>query len=332
MALTSVAVVLQAPVAPFELGVLHEVFGIDRTADGVPKFSFKICTERPNVPLSVGGAITVTTEHGLEACRDADLVAVPGGPMPNGASPAVLTQVRDAVDRGAIVLGMCTGAFTLAEAGILDGQTAATHWRYADALQAAFPCVEVNRDSLYRFQSGVITSAGTAAGIDACLQLVREEHGPAVANRIARRMVVPPHRDGGQLQYIELPFPSGDATNTLQPLLIWIDEHLDHAHSVASLAVQAHVSPRTLSRRFRSEIGASPMTWLSHRRVTRAQELLESTDISIEELAQAVGFGSDVLLRHHFRQHVGIAPTAYRAKFRTVATSPDGPAPAVLPH
>lgn len=321
MALASVAVILQAPVAPFELGVLHEVFGIDRTADGVPKFSFNVCTEQPNVPLSVGGAITVASDHGLEACRDADLVAVPSGPMPNGASTAVLAQVKRAHDRGAFVLGMCTGAFTLAEAGILDGRAAATHWRYADTLQVAFPSIEVDRDSLYRFEGTVISSAGTAAGIDACLQLVRQEHGPAVANRIARRMVVPPHREGGQLQYIDVPLPSSDDAKTLQPLLTWIDEQLSQPHSVASLAARAHMSPRTLSRRFRAEIGSSPMTWLTHRRVTRAQELLEGTDLPIEQLAHAVGLGSDALLRHHFRQQVGISPTAYRARFRTFSTA-----------
>lgn len=322
MALTSVAVVLQAPLAPFELGVLHEVFGIDRTADGVPRFSFKICAERPDTPLA-SGPITVTTEHSLEVCEGADLIAVPGGPMPTGASPAVLTQLRDAADRGTVVLGMCAGAFTLAEAGILDGRTAATHWRYADMFQKAFPDVTVDRDSLYRFEGDVITSAGTAAGIDACLQLVRREHGPAVANRIARRMVVPAHRDGGQRQYIEAPLPSCDSAGTLRLLLAWMDEHLGDAHSVASLAAKAHMSPRTLSRRFRSEIGASPMTWLTHRRICLAQELLEGTDMSIEQVATAAGFGNDPVFRHHFRQHVGIAPTAYRAKFRTLAKYPD---------
>jgi transcriptional regulator GlxA family with amidase domain len=298
------------------------VFGVDRTADGVPGFSFKICTERPDTPLT-SGPITVSTEHGLEACGDADLVAVPGGPMPRGASPAVLTHLRDAAARGASVLGMCSGAFTLAEAGILDGRVASTHWRYADTFQQAFPDVVVDRDSLYRFEGGVITSAGTAAGIDACLQLVRQEHGPAIANRIARRMVVPPHRDGGQRQYIDAPLPSCDSAETLQLLLVWMDEHLALAHSVASLAAQAHMSPRTLTRRFRAEIGTSPMTWLTHRRVSRAQELLEGTDLSIEQVAKAAGFGHDNVFRHHFRHQVGIAPTAYRAKFRTLVGSPD---------
>jgi AraC family transcriptional activator FtrA len=318
MALVSVAVVLQAPASPFELGVLNEVFGIDRTADGVPAFSFRFCTERPGTPLSAGGHLTVTAEHGLEICRDADLVAVPSGPMPTGASPAVLAELRDAAARGAHVLGMCTGAFTLAEAGVLDGQVAATHWRYADTFRSTFPEVEVDRDSLYRFHGGVITSAGTAAGIDACLQLVRQEHGPAVANRIARRMVVPPHRDGGQFQYVETPLPSRDEATTLQPLLAWVEEHLDEEHTLASLAARARTSPRSLSRRFRAEVGATPMTWVTHRRVERAQELLESTELSVGQLAHAVGFGSDTLLRHHFRQHVGIAPVAYRDKFRTV--------------
>ncbi|MFC6286847.1 GlxA family transcriptional regulator [Nocardioides sp. GCM10027113] len=318
MALTSVAVVLQPPVAPFELGVLHEVFGIDRTADGVPAFDFAVCTERPDEPLPASGALSVTTPHGLAACDDADLVAVPSGPMPTGASPAVTAALRRAVDRGAWVLAMCTGAFTLAESGALDGRVAATHWRYAASLRDTYPAVGVDPDSLYRFEGRVITSAGTAAGIDACLQLVRQEHGPAVANRIARRMVVPPHRDGGQLQYIEVPFHGDDGADSLQPLLAWVEEHLAEGHTVASLAARAHLSPRTLTRRFRAEVGTSPMTWLTHRRVARAQELLESTALSVEELARAVGFGSDALLRHHFRQLVGISPSAYRGQFRRV--------------
>ncbi len=316
MPLRSVAVVLQAPLAPFELGVLHEVFGVDRTSDDVPAFALKVCTERPGTPL-VSGPISVSVEQGLEACAGADLVAVPGGPMPTGASPAVLAQLRDAVARGSTVLGMCSGAFTLAEAGILDGRTAATHWRYADLFQETFRDVVVDRDSLYRIEDGVVTSAGTAAGIDACLHLLRQEHGPDIANRVARRMVVSPHRDCGQRQYIDAPLPSCDSSDTLQQLLLWMDENLSRAHSVRSLAEQAHVSPRTLTRRFRSEVGATPKTWLTHRRVALAQELLEGTDMSIEQIASATGFGTDTLLRHHFRQRVGTAPTAYRTKFRT---------------
>jgi transcriptional regulator GlxA family with amidase domain len=316
MSLTSVAVILQEPLAPFEIGVLHEVFGVDRTSDGVPEFRFTVCAERPRAPLA-SGPVTVSTEHGLEVCEQADLIAVPGGPMPTGASEAVLTQLRAAAGRGATVLGMCSGAFTLGEAGVLDGLTAATHWRYAGAFRETFPGVEVDRDSLYRFEGEIITSAGTAAGIDACLQLVRREHGPAVANRIARRMVVPPHRDGGQRQYIDAPVPEADSAATLKLLLVWMEEHLSHQHSVDSLAAQANLSSRTLSRRFQSEVGASPMNWLTHQRVFRAQELLEGTDMSIDQVAGAVGFGTDTALRHHFRQQVGIAPSAYRAKFRT---------------
>lgn len=321
MPLTSVAVVLQAPLAPFELGVLHEVFGVDRTADGVPEFVLTVCAERPDAPLA-SGPISVSVENDLQACADADLVAVPGGPMPTGASPAVLAQLRDAVDRGSTVFGMCSGAFTLAEAGILDGRTAATHWRYADLFQATFHDVVVDRDSLYRIEDGVITSAGTAAGIDACLHLLRQEHGPDIANRIARRMVVSPHRDGGQRQYIDAPLPNCESDDTFQQLLLWMDENLSRPHSVTSLAEQAHMSPRTLSRRFHSETGATPKAWLTHRRVARAQELLEGTDMSVEQIALAAGFGNDTLLRHHFRRHVGTAPTAYRAKFRTRPSAP----------
>lgn len=206
-----------------------------------------------------------------------------------------------------------------AEAGVLDGLTAAAHWRYAEALGAAYPAVALDRELLYRVQDNVITSAGTAAGIDACLQLVRQEHGPAVANRIARRMVVPPQRDGGQLQYLESPVANRGDADTLQPLLTWIEENLAQPHSVTSLARWAGVSARTLTRRFRAELGTAPMTWLTHRRVAWTQELLEESTMPIGALARAVGFGSDTLLRHHFRQQVGTSPTAYRAQFQRKA-------------
>lgn len=324
MPLSSIAVILQPPLAPFELGVLHEVFGVDRTADGVPRFTFTVCAEEPATSISSGG-LSVSVGDGLDACAGADLIAVPGGPMPGGASPAVLDQLRAAAARGTTVLGMCSGAFTLAEAGILDGRTAATHWRYADLFQGAFGEVDVDRDSLYRFEDGVVTSAGTAAGIDACLHLVRQEHGPDIAKRIARRMVVAPHRDGGQRQFIDAPILPIGSSDSLQPLLEWMEENLEQPHSVASLADRAHLSPRTLSRRFRSEIGVSPITWLTHRRVALAQELLEGTDLSIERIAAATGFGNDTLFRHHFRQLVGTTPTTYRAKFRNPsAARPQG--------
>ena len=255
-------------------------------------------------------------ERGLDACGDGDLIALPSGPMDGPPSPMVLTAVRAAVDRGAYVLAVCTAAFTVAAAGVLDGLPCATHWRYAGELQRRFPRVLVNPDALYLQAGGVVTSAGTAAGIDACLHLVRAELGPAIASRIARRMVVAPHREGGQRQFIERPLLP-EPGSSLAALLEWLDEHLADQHTVSSLARRAALSPRTLLRRFQAETGATPHAWLTSRRVARAQELLESSSLPVEEVARQVGLGSAALLRHHFHAHVGVPPAQYRRQFRT---------------
>lgn len=316
MGLARIRVILQHPVAPFELGVLHEVFGIDRTDDGVPAFDYRVCAEDPGTRFAVEGGLVVSATDGLDACADADLVALPSGPMRTPPSEAVVSVVRDAADRGAYVVAVCTAAFTAAAAGVLDGQECATHWRYADDLQARFPAVRVRPDALYAQAGSVVTSAGTAAGIDACLHLVRAELGPATANRIARRMVVAPHRDGGQRQFIDrplLPEPGG----TLASLLEWVDEHLAEEHTLQTLARREALSPRTLLRRFRAETGGTPHAWLTSRRVARAQELLEASDLPVEAVARTVGLASASLLRHHFRRYVGVSPLQYRRQFRT---------------
>ena len=238
MALRSVAVLLQDPVAIFEFGVLTEVFGIDRTDDGVPPFDFRVCTENPGMPLRGDGGVTLTVPLGLEATTDADLVAIPASDAAYAPSEAVKQVVRDAVERGAHVLSVCSGAFTLGAAGVLDGRECTTHWRHSDELAAAYPLAHVNPDVLYAHDGTVITSAGTAAGLDACLHLVRSEHGGAVANRIARRMVVSPHRDGGQRQFIDRPIPVTEC-ESIGPVLQWLLEHLDEPHTVAALARRA---------------------------------------------------------------------------------------------
>lgn len=314
MALHRVRVILQSPVAPFELGVLHEVFGIDRSDDGVPAFDYQVCAERPRTRFPVAGGIHVTAKRGLAACAQADLIALPSGPMDAPPSAAVLSAVQAAADRGAWVLAVCTAAFTVAAAGVLDGRPCATHWRYATKLQARFPHVLVNPDALYLQSGTIVTSAGTAAGIDACLHLVRAELGPGTAGRIARRMVVAPHRDGGQRQFIERPLPP-KAGDSLAGLLQWIDEHLADQHTLQSMARHAALSPRTLLRRFHAETGGTPYAWLTSRRIARAQELLESSALSMEDIARHVGLGSATLLRHHFRAHVGLSPLQYRRQF-----------------
>jgi transcriptional regulator GlxA family with amidase domain len=310
-------VLLQPPLAPFELGVFHEVFGVDRTGDGVPAFDYRVCAEGgEGAELSATGGLTVRVSDGLECCADAEVLALPCGPTDGSPSTAVLNAVATAAERGTRILSVCTGTFTLAATGLLDGQEVCVHWRYADRFQRRFPTIRVNTDALYVGAGTAITSAGTAAGLDACLHLLREELGPSIANRIARRMVVAPHRDGGQRQFVEHPLPH-DPGSRFAELTDWIEQHLDAGHTLQSLAQRSAVSPRTLLRRFKAEIGESPIDWLTTRRVSRAQHLLEATDLAMEEVARRSGFGSGTLLRHHFQRRVGIAPAAYRKRFRT---------------
>jgi len=312
--LRTVAAIVEEPVAPFELAVLCEVFGIDRSEDGVPPFDFRVCAAEPGRFLRTKTGMGVVATHGLDAARDADLIAIPGGSVNGPFRPEILEILRAAVDRGARVLSVCSGAFWLAEAGLLDGRDCATHWKYADLLGQRFPHARVNLDVLYVEDGPVLTSAGTAAGIDACLYLVREELGFDIANRIARRMVVAPHRAGGQRQYIETPVPAG-ACDSLQDVLDWLGEHLDEDHSVPQLAARANLSERTFARRFSHEVGTTPHKWLTAQRVLRARRLLETTDLDVEAIAHACGFATGAVLRAHFQKQVGLAPLQYRRAF-----------------
>jgi transcriptional regulator GlxA family with amidase domain len=317
MALRTVAVLLQEPVALFEYGVLAEVFGLDRTDDGVPPFDYRVCSEEDR-PLDARNGTTVSAGHRLDATYDADLVAVPASPSAQNPSPAVVAALRDAHDRGAWVMSVCSGAFTLGAAGILDGRTCTTHWMHAAELAALNPSADIDPDVLYVRDGNVITSAGTAAGIDAALHLVRLELGAGVAATISRRMVVPPHRDGGQRQYVERPVPTCEA-ESLGPVLQWMVEHLDETFTVDDLARRATMSPRTFARRFVAETGTTPHQWVTDQRVLRARHLLEETDLSVEEVARDAGFGSAALLRHHFAKCTGISPTAFRTQHRVTA-------------
>jgi len=317
MPLRSVAVLLQEPVALFEYGVLAEVFGIDRTEEGVPAFDYRVCAETPGA-LDARNGTTVTAAFGLDAAADADLVAVPASPAARTPSPAMVRLLRDAVDRGAWVLSVCSGAFTLGAAGILDGRDCTTHWQHSAELAAAHPLAKVDPDVLYVRDGTVITSAGTAAGIDAALYLVRTELGSAVATAIARRMVVPPHRDGGQRQFIDRPVPTTTA-ESLGPVLTWMLEHLDEPLTVDDLAKRSAMSSRTFARRFVAETGTTPHQWVTDQRVLRARQLLEDTDLPVEAVARDAGFGSAALLRHHFTRCTGITPTAFRTQRRLPA-------------
>lgn len=317
--LRSVAAIALPNVAPFELGVACEVFGIDRRDTGGPVFDFVVCANEPGIIPSKGNGYSIVVEHGLEATQDVDLVIVPAygdvGPVPE----PVLEALRAAHARGAWVLSICSGSYALGEAGLLDGRRCTTHWMHASGLAQRFPEARVDPTVLYVDDDRVITSAGTAAGIDACLHLVRRELGAAMASAVARRMVVPPHRDGGQAQFVDTPLPC-DA-DTLAPLLAWMMDNLETDLTVPDLAARAFVSERTFARRFRAETGTTPAAWVTRQRVVRAQEMLERSDASIEEIARLCGFGTAAVLRHHFARTLGTSPQAYR---RTFALSPVG--------
>ena len=302
----------------FEMAVPCEVWGIDRTAVGVPPSEVRVCTPDPS-PLHTDVGYTVTAPHGLEALRWADTVVVPAAPKPSGqreAPEAALAALRAAHRRGARIASLCSGAFTLAEAGLLDGRRATTHWMYTDAFRARFPLVELDPSVLYVGGDGIYTSAGTAAGIDLCLHLVRLDHGAEVANIVARRMVVPPHREGGQAQYVDAPVAELGREDPLAAVVTWAMGHLDRDLSVNDLARRAFMAPRTFARRFRASTGSTPLQWLLHQRVALAQRLLETTDLPIDAVARQAGFGSTPSLRQHFGRVVGTSPQAYRSRFR----------------
>ncbi|MET9254346.1 helix-turn-helix domain-containing protein [Streptomyces sp. NPDC003717] len=315
--LQNVAAVLLDGVHPFELGVVCEVFGIDRSDDGLPVYDFAVVSaEGPSLGTHVGG-LSVSTPYGLDRLEEADLVAVPAGSDYGRRDypPELLDALRRAVDRGARVLSVCSGVFLLGAAGLLDGRRCAVHWHHAAALARMYPRATVEQDVLYVDEDPVITSAGTAAGIDACLHIVRKEQGPEVANKIARRMVVPPHRDGGQAQYIERPLPRSTC-DTVGETLAWMEQHLDEEVTVEQLAARALMSPRTFARRFQQETGTTPYRWILRQRVLLAQELLEATDETMDAIAWRTGFGTAAALRHQFVRALGTTPHAYRRTFR----------------
>jgi len=305
-----VALVL-APQSTFELACAAEVFGVRRP--GLPvRYEFGVCTEHPGaVPTLAGYDMTVS--EGLDSLATADTVVIPGWQGRADASPAVLDAVRQAHGRGARVVAICSGAFLMAQAGLLDGRRATTHWRMAAELAARFPEVDVEPDTLYIDLGDVATSAGTAAGIDLCLHLARVDHGAAYAAHVARHMVMPPHREGGQLQYA---MPATDRpSDSLAPILDWATERLHEPLSVDDLAARGRVSPRTLARRFAEQLGVSPGRWVLGQRVAAAQVLLEETGLPVETIAARVGLSSAANLRRRFHGIVGTSPAAYRRSF-----------------
>jgi transcriptional regulator GlxA family with amidase domain len=317
--LTNIAVLAFDGVAPFELGVLCEAWGVDRSEHDIPNHEFAVCTKRPGeVRTSMGFGLTV--EHGLDRAAEADLVCIPAIQRSWDIPEDILDFLRGTVDRGARVLSVCSGAFLLGAAGLLDDRSCTTHWMYTDELQQTYPRARVVPEVLYVDEDPVITAAGSAAGLDACLHLWRKEYGARVASMVARRMVVPPQRDGGQAQYIARAVPEY-AAETLGPLLTWITEHLAEDLSVEALARRAHMSARTFARRFRAETGATPHAWVTNQRVIAAEELLESSDASIEWIAAEVGFGNAATMRQHFSRVRGLSPQGYRQSFSATARS-----------
>ncbi|MFD6860006.1 GlxA family transcriptional regulator [Rhodococcus sp. NPDC060090] len=334
--LRNVVVPLLPRIVMFELGVACEVFGGDLADDGLPEYEFALVAGSTE-PVTTKYGYSIDVPYDLDRLDDADLIIVPPGgtwigeltdpEFVRSGSPdlAVLEplfeKLRSAVDRGTPVASLCTGAFVLAAAGLLDDRRCTTHWRYADRLAAMYPSARVDRDVLYVDEHPVLTSAGTAASIDLVLHIVRTAQGSHIANTIARGMVVPPHRDGGQAQYVTTPL-SECTDDSIAPLLDWITENLHRELSVTALAEQAHMSLRTFARRFRQETGTTPARWIRDQRVFAAQQLLENSDLPIDVVADRVGFGTASVLRQHFLRLRRTTPQAYRRAFRSAELAP----------
>jgi AraC family transcriptional activator FtrA len=321
-----VAVLAFEGLAPFDLGVPAEIFASARPELELAWwYSFAVCAERPG-PLGVVGGFQLIAPHGLEVLAAADTVIVPGcADVRADPSPELVNALRSAHANGARIVSTCSGAFTLAAAGLLDGREATTHWLHARRLQERFPRVRVNADVLYVDGGDVLTSAGTAAGIDLCLHLIRCDHGAEIANRIARQMIVAAHRYGGQAQFIEAPIPQRINDDPIAGTVQWALEHLGEPLTVGGLARRSHLSPRQFSRRFRAATGATPGGWLLRQRLQASLTLLERSDAGIEEIGSQVGIPSAAGFRRHFREAFGVPPSSYRRNFqstRPVAVSP----------
>jgi AraC family transcriptional regulator, transcriptional activator FtrA len=311
-----VAVLVYDGLCTFEFGVAYEVFGLPRPEMGERWYRFATAAIEPG-PLWAAGGLLVGASAGLEVLSEADLVVVPGWrgidtPVPKD----LVAHLQAAHVRGARVMSLCSGIAVLAACGFLDGREATTHWRYAEAVAARHPAIKLDPDRLYVDLGDVLTAAGSAAGIDLCLHVVRRDFGPDIANAVARRLVVPPHRDGGQAQFIERPMPRQREAARLAPLIDWLRGNLGEPHRIESLAARSGMSPRTFQRRFEETTGLPPGEWLVVERLRLAKEQLErSRTATLDDIAIHCGFGSLETMRHHFRKQVGVSPAAYRASW-----------------
>lgn len=310
-----VAVLAYDRLCGFEFGVATELFGLERPELGIDWYEFGVIVVDPP-PIRMAGGVTIDAPGDLDEIRRAGTVVIPGWRDLDRPPPeAVVDALIEAHRRGARIMSICSGVFLVAATGLLDGRSATTHWRYTDRLAAMYPAIDVRPDVLYVDNGSVLTSAGSAAGIDLGLHLIRRDHGADVANRVARRLVVPPHRDGGQAQFISTPVRPAELT-TLAPVLDWALANLAQPLTVGRLAREAHMAPRTFARRFRDETGVTPHHWVVRQRVALARRLLETTEASIDRIAEDSGFRTAATLRHHFRSETRTTPTAYRAAFR----------------
>lgn len=310
----TVAVVAFDQISPFHLSVPCVVFG--EAHPGGPVFELVVCAFEPN-PLTTSAGFNIVVEHGLEVLKTASMIIIPSWRNRHERPPQVLLDALAAAHRrGAQVVGLCLGAYVLAEAGLLVGRRATTHWSCAQDFASRFPDVQMDADVLYIDEDNIVTSAGTAAGLDCCLHLLRQQYGAAAANNVARHLVVPPHRQGGQAQFITQPLPVTARDSRLAGLLDWVRTNLQQPHSLDSLAGKCLMSRRTFTRHFRQQTGATVGAWLLAERLAFTQRLLETTGQSVENIAILAGFGSPVSLRHHFRATFAVSPTSWRQTFR----------------
>ncbi|GAA4212245.1 GlxA family transcriptional regulator [Actinocatenispora rupis] len=316
-----VVVLARDGVLPMELGLVHQLFRRARAADGTPLYEVVTCALRPG-PVATDADFPIDVRRGPDELARADTVVLPAAHGPGstdetGRLEPGLGAALDRIRPGTRIASICTGAFVLAAAGLLDGRRATTHWQSAARFRSLFPAVDLDPDVLYEDAGDVLTSAGEAAGIDLCLHLIRTDHGAAVANEVARASVVSPHRDGGQAQYVARPVPE-PAVSSTGAARAWALDHLDRPLTLRDLAGRESMSVRTFTRRFREEVGVSPGRWLTARRIDRARHLLEETDLPVDRIAADAGFGTAASLRAHLRAELRTSPSAYRATFRGV--------------